>query len=102
MKKLLLGVLLLPTLVFSEPVKIDKEVICDETKVVIATLIKFKEVLVWTGKDDTSRYALLANEKTGSWTIIQFNEDLACIIGVGDSHKPLKLDSKNTVRSKLL
>lgn len=102
MKKFIASVLLLPALAFAEPIKIEKDVLCDETKVVIETLIKFKEVLVWVGKDDSSKYALLANEQTGSWTLLQFNNEVACVIGVGDGHKPLKLDSKSTLSARIL
>lgn len=102
MKKLLLGVLLLPALVFPEPVKVDKEVICDETKLVISTLLKYKEIPVWVGKDETSRYALLANEQTGSWTLVQFNDTIACVIGAGEGHRPLKSEPKSSVNSKIL
>ena len=102
MKKLLLGVLLLPALAYPDPVKVDKEIICDETKVIISTLMKYKESPVWIGKDDISKYALLANEQTGSWTLVQFNDTIACIIGVGEGHKLIKIEPKSPVKSKIL
>ena len=85
----MLSVLLLPALAYPDPVKVDKEVFCDDTKKIVNALISndYKESPQWMGQDDTSKYMLFANEKTGSWTIIQFNEQFACVLGVGDGHK---------------
>jgi hypothetical protein len=102
MKKLLLCVLLLPTLVHPSPIQIEKEVICDDIKTVVATLMKFKETIVWTGKDDSSKYALLANDQTGTWTLLQFDSNIACVIGAGEGHNPLRSISKSVIRGKIL
>jgi hypothetical protein len=88
MKKLLLLVLLLPTLVFSqqEPVIVDKKVVCDEIKIVIDWIKNSQEQQpLWLGVSDVgeTRYGLVENQKTGSWTIIEFNDKYACILGTG-------------------
>jgi hypothetical protein len=89
MRKFLLGVLLLPALALAQPVTVEKPVVCEKTEKVIESLQKgqYKENPAWIGYDDKSRYALFANEKTKTWTMIQFNETIACIIGVGEGSK---------------
>jgi hypothetical protein len=32
-----------------------------------------------------SRYSLFVNEETKSWTLIQFDEKIACVLGVGEA-----------------
>ena len=88
MRKLLLGVLLLPVFAQAQPVTVEKPVICDKPEVVIKSLQdRFKEQPLWLGIDEKSRYALFVNEKTKDWTIIQFNDNIACVIGVGEKSK---------------
>ena len=89
MRKFLLGVLLLPALAVAQPVTVEKPVICEKTEKVIDSLQKgqYKENPSWIGYDDKSKYALFVNEKTRTWTMIQFNENIACIIGVGEGSK---------------
>jgi hypothetical protein len=89
MRKFLLGVLLLPALAYAQPVTVEKPVVCEKTEKVIESLQKgqYKENPSWIGYDDKSKYALFSNEKTKTWTMIQFNENIACIIGVGEGSK---------------
>ena len=98
MRKIFASVLLLPILALAQqgPVKVDKEVLCDETAVVLKWALDndFKEQPFWMGVDRTSRYSLLVNEKTGTWTFIQFNKDVACILGTGVGHHAILLGPK--------
>ena len=76
-----------------------KTVICGETESVLEALKgnNYQEQLEWTGKSATgnSRYALMVNPKTEDWTLLQFNEKLACVLGTGImstfSEKPSKV-----------
>lgn len=47
---------------------------------------KWGEIPVWTAKDgqDDSRYLLLVNSKTRTWTLLQFTPETACILGLGE------------------
>ncbi len=89
MRNVLLGVLLLPALAQAQPVTVEKPVICDKTEKVIESLQtgQYKEMPTWIGYDNTSRFALFVNEKTRTWTMLQFNENIACILGVGEGSK---------------
>lgn len=90
MKKLLLGVLLLPALALAEPVKVEKEVVCDKTADVFTFFLeKYKETPQWLGQSDTTRsqIVIMSNAETQTWTLIQFNEKIACIIETGQGIK---------------
>jgi len=42
---------------------------------------------IWWGIEPAtvSRYSLFVNEQTKTWTLIQFDENMACILGVGNA-----------------
>ena len=96
MHKFILGVLLLPALAHAQPVTVEKPVVCDTPKTVIETLTGagYREQPFWAGNDETSRYILLANERTKSWTIVQFNNKIACVLGTGENHRQIFLGPK--------
>lgn len=99
MKKLILSVLLLPVIGFSEVVTVEKPVVCDKRDVVFNTLIigDYKEVPVWVGKDARSNYTLFVNETTKTWTFLQFTEKVACILGSGELSRNLGSKVKSNV-----
>jgi hypothetical protein len=95
MKKLLALLLIIPLLTSAQsssgPVTIEKTVVCDKTQNVLDVIIngRYQENPVWGGVDDDSRYGLLVNRETGTWTIIQFNKETACILGTGKSSRSM-------------
>ena len=91
--KYLLACLLIPFAVSAEPVTIDKKILCDQKSVIIEVLVKgeYKESPFWIGVDDNTRFAIFANEKTKSWTIIEYTDVIACVIGSGTKHTPITL-----------
>jgi hypothetical protein len=74
----------------AQPMTTKKEVYCDKTSKLISILQSedYEESPIWFGKSEGNapNYSLLVNQKTKSWTIIQFNNDTACVIGTGESH----------------
>lgn len=67
-----------------------KPVICDDTKKIVKALVEiYDERPVWSAVNpqDSTRFSLFVNNKTGAWTIIQMNPDVACILGVGEESK---------------
>lgn len=73
----------------AQPVRIDKPIVCDKTNAVFAVLQeKFQEMPVWGGKSagDQTSYALMLNSETKTWTLLQFNTDTACILGLGNEY----------------
>jgi hypothetical protein len=80
-------ILLAPLLASSQSIQINKPVTCDSTLLVFQALLEQAgEKPIWVGKGDgadTSKTVILANEKTKSWTIIQFDKNMACVLGSG-------------------
>lgn len=88
MKKFFLSILFLPTVAFAEPVTLDKSVVCDTIETVIKALTKeYGEQAIWVGEKEKSTVAVLVNTKTTSWTVIQFTENIACVLEEGEGFK---------------
>ena len=88
-KKIVSAVLFLPALVIAQqqgPVTVEKPVICGPTVVVINEIKGFNERPIWGSQLADSKIALFANAETETWTMIQWNEDVACVIEVGKGY----------------
>jgi hypothetical protein len=102
MCKFLLGALLLPVLALAEPVTVDKPVVCERADIVFKELLqRFQEVPVWQGDDPKnpgSRYALLLNKDNSTWTLLQYSDRIACVLGSGEGFKiPVTSESNNNL-----
>lgn len=88
MRKLLLSFLLFPTIVSAKnAVTVEKSVVCAETKFLMAEIIeKYDEKPVWGSELIDSKIALFVNSKSKTWTIVQWNNDIACVIEVGNDY----------------
>lgn len=91
LKKALIGVLFLPALVSAQqsqgPVRVEKPVICANSEAVLPEVYKqYKEVPVWGSQLEDSRIALFVNPDTKTWTLVQWNNDMACVIEAGDNY----------------
>lgn len=48
----------------------------------------YKEKPIWQGTEPgatLSRYSLFVNAETKTWTLVQFDEKVACVLGTGDT-----------------
>lgn len=69
----------------AQPKELQKPVLCDTLeKVVEAVSKQFGEKPMWSGKDQKTQYVITFNEKSKSWTFVQFDESMACILGTGE------------------
>lgn len=77
------------TSVMAVPRTINKPIVCEETSVVLTTLFSgdYQEFPIWMGNGENSRFSLFANEETKSWTLIQYDEKIACVLGVGTQYR---------------
>ena len=96
MKKLLaLALILLPIICRSDPITIQFEAVCDDTKVIVKKLIGvFKEMPLATGDASDGAESVMSlwlNPETDSWTIIATKENLSCVIGFGKNFKTVEL-----------
>jgi hypothetical protein len=91
MKKLLALVLITGS-VWAEPTTIKKEVVCDSAEVVFKALSSadYQEKPVWLGAGTENErlinYSLWVNTSAKTWTIVQFNNKIACILGTGEAY----------------
>ena len=86
MKKLLLVALVLTSAANAEPFRSQKPVWCDDYKTVLESLAnKYTERPMWAGKDlqNGNVYILTANAKEGTWTYIETDGKVACVLGAG-------------------
>ena len=64
-----------------------KPIVCDNTEKIIRSLIEvYDEKVVWSAVNpqDSTRFSLFVNSKTGAWTLLQMTPRVACILGVGE------------------
>ena len=81
---------LIPSVVNAQAFEYMHPSVCDKVEKVLDTIAKeFGEKPQWSGLDiqDGSGYVLLENIKTRNWTLIKFNKEYACILGVGTDSK---------------
>lgn len=102
MQKFILGALLLPVLALAEPVTVDKPVVCERADIVFKELTQtHKEVPIWQGIDPenpTSQYVLFINKDTATWTLLQFSNRIACLLGSGEGFQtPALVNPKNNI-----
>lgn len=62
-----------------------KEVVCASLKDIVELVSgqEFQEAPYWVGSDQVSKFVMMVNEKTGTWTMVQYDNKKACIIGTG-------------------
>jgi hypothetical protein len=67
---------------------VNKKVVCTDAKLLFESVrdSKYKEEPIWVGRLDDSTMTIVANKKTGTWTLIQFNGDIACVIDAGEEN----------------
>ena len=82
----------IPT-VMAQSFELEKPVICSSTAVVFQALFEQAgEQPIWLGfgtNGDTSKTTILANPKTKTWTIVQFDKDNACVLGSGIGNRQI-------------
>jgi hypothetical protein len=86
----LLPVMLVLGIAVAQSVTVQKPVDCADT----ATLLRglsgsdYKERPIWLGVETgatLSKYSLFVNEETMTWTLIQFDDKIACVLGTGEN-----------------
>lgn len=90
MDKLLMALVLLVAVATAtaEPRILNKQVACDERDNVFKSIVEdFGETPQWTGQSPLykTNLVLTVNLKTGSWTLIEYNGTMACVLAVGEN-----------------
>ena len=78
-----------------EVIDLNKPLKCSDAQTVIKYFVDtHKETPVWVGKSvHNTRITLLVNKETRSWTMIEYDDRLACVLGAGED----KSSSSNEV-----
>ena len=76
--------------VFAQTMTVQKPVECVNMEILFRGLISndYKEKPIWLGIQSDAplpKYSLFVNEQTKSWTLIQFDEKIACVLGTGEA-----------------
>jgi len=76
--------------VFAQSMTLNKYVQCADTETLFQALINgdYKEKPIWLGTElgvSTPKYSLFVNEQSKSWTFIQFDDKIACVLGKGEA-----------------
>jgi hypothetical protein len=74
-----------------EIVDLVKPLKCSDAESVMTFFnINYQEVPLWVGKTTTNTHiTLLVNRETRSWTMIEYDARMACVLGAGEtSSKP--------------
>ena len=97
MKKLILLCVFVASSVSADPFPSQKPVICEDAEIVLAALAeKYHEKVVWMGKDikNGNAHILTVNEKESTWTYIETDGRIACVLGAGTDPTLLLLGEK--------
>ena len=67
-------------------IDLQKPLKCSDAQVVMNYFVDtHKEIPVWVGKSvHNTHVTLLMNSATGSWTMIEYDTKLACVLGAGE------------------
>lgn len=87
-------------LINTAPWILEKQVVCAPTDAIFQNLRQqWGETPAWTGiePDDGIRYVLTENVTTATWTLLEFNDEVACIIGSGRKSRILTYQQRTKI-----
>ena len=72
-------------------VQLTKPVTCSTLKAVVEQLSGiYGEEPHWNGLGNGSKYIMFVNPKTQEWTLVEYTDTIACIIGTGEKSTLLR------------
>jgi hypothetical protein len=74
-----------------EIIDLQKQLKCSKAEMVMNYFKdNFQEMPIWVGKTNTGTHiTLLVNKETRTWTMIEYDASIACVLGAGEtSSKP--------------
>jgi hypothetical protein len=98
MRHLILALLCLTTSVsFAQLAEYDRKLSCGKTKFVLEALTKMaKEKIIWVGdsKYSDTQTVVMINTETLTWTVVQYDKTMACVLNNGEGFKIRDKDSE--------
>jgi hypothetical protein len=78
-----------------EVIDLNKPLKCSDAQAVVKYFVDtHNETPIWVGKSvHNTRITLLVNKETRSWTLVEYDDKLACVLGAGED----KSSSSNEV-----
>ena len=69
----------------AEVEKLYKPVVCSDLRTVIESIsAEYEEIPYWNGVSDNTKFILMVNKQTMTWTMIEYTDKEACVIGTGN------------------
>ena len=71
--------------------QLEKPVTCSTLKNIVETLSgNYGEVPHWNGIGTHSKYIMFVNPTNYTWTLVEYTDEIACVIGVGQKSTLLR------------
>ena len=91
MRHLILAFLCLTTSIsYAQLAEYERKLTCGKTKFVLEALSKMaKEKIIWAGysKYSDTQTVVMINTETLTWTVVQYDKDMACVLNNGEGFK---------------
>jgi hypothetical protein len=72
-------------------VQLNKPVVCGTFSMIVEQITKtYGEEPQWNGSGAETKFTMLVNPKTQTWTLIEYTNTMACIIGTGEQSTLLR------------
>lgn len=100
MKYFALCLILVSGLAMAEPFQSQKPLLCatvDEVFSALQEKYEEKPVMISNDVKSDTQYALMMNYKKDTWTMVQYNNETACILGAGNKIQLMLQNMNNGV-----
>lgn len=91
MRYLILAFLCLTTSIsYAQLAEHERKLTCGKTKFLLEALSKIaKEKIIWSGdsKYSETKTVVMINTETLTWTVVQYDKDMACVLNNGEGFK---------------
>jgi hypothetical protein len=98
MRYLILAFLCLTTSIsYAQLAEYERKLTCGKTKFVLDALTKIaRERVIWVGdsKYSDTKTVVMINTETLTWTMVQYDKDMACVLNNGEGFKTRDKDSE--------
>lgn len=98
MRYLILAFLCLTTSIsYAQLAEYERKLSCGKTKFLLEALSKIaKEKIIWSGdsKYSETQTVVMINTETLTWTVVQYDKNMACVLNNGEGFKIKDKDSE--------
>ena len=92
MKYIFAALVLISSVAQAQLQEYERRLTCGKTQFVLMSLTKnAKESPVWVGYDPNTKTntAIMVNPETLTWTVVQYDKDMACVLDNGEGFRVL-------------